>query len=409
MSFQSRFSKNLERIRSEPGLGKNVAVIAAVIVLALVAGGWVLGNQRFTPPWADRFQLAAAFEATPGIAPGNGQEVRIAGVLAGQITGAHVDRVGHAVVDMELKPGFEVYDNATLVLRPKSPLNEMYVSINPGGAPGKVLHSGATLPVTNTRRPVQVDEVLSSLDDKARGALTALLAESDAALADAPKQLPGGLDAVADLAETAKPVAAALDQRREHIRDLVTQIGLIADATGGDDKRLAHLADSLQRTLGAVADESGAVDAALRELPAFSRTLGSSTESVKALADQLNPTLKDLQASSTTLPAALRGLRGTADELHTTMTKLRPVARQARPVFADLRPVLTGFRSSFPALANTTGRLDPVTALLTDYLPDLGGFMVQTRSVTSLRDGNAGVMRALAVLTPTSLPKFPLN
>lgn len=409
MSLRSRLLRNLDRVRTEPGLGKNVGVIAAVVVLALIAGGWVLGNQRFTPPWADRFHLSAEFEAVPGIAPGNGQEVRIAGVLAGQITDARVDDAGQAVLDMELERGFRIYDNATLVLRPKSPLNEMYVSIDPGGAPGRELKDGATVPVTNTRRPIQVDEVLSSLDDDARSALAALLVESDAALANAPEDLPEGLQRTADFAEAAQPVTKALDERREHIRNLVTQVALIAEATGEDDERLRELAQSLATTLDAMSDESGSVDATLRELPEFTRALDSSTTSVKALTEELNPTLKDLQAASDTLPKALTGLNETAEELDSTLLKLRPVVRRAKPVVADLRPVMSGYRTSLPTLERATGRLDPVTALLTDYLPDLGAFMVQTRSVSSLRDGNAGVMRTLLELTPSSAPKLPLH
>lgn len=409
MSLRSRLLRTLDRVRTEPGLGKNVGVVAAVIVLALIAGGWVLGNQRFTPPWTDRMHLSAEFEAAPGIAPGNGQEVRVAGVLAGQITDARVGDNGRAVLDMELEPGYRIYDNATLVLRPKSPLNEMYVSIDPGGSPGRELEDGATVPVTNTRRPIQVDEVLGSLDDDARSALAALLVESDAALANAPEDLPEGLESTADLAEAAQPVATALEKRRVHIRNLVTQISMVAEATGKDDERLGELARSLATTLDVMADESGSVDATLRELPEFARTLDSSTTSVKALTEQLNPTLKDLQAASDNLPKALTGLNETAGELDTTLTKLRPVAKEARPVFADLRPVMSGYRESLPVLENATARLDPVTAILTEYLPDLGAFMVQTRSLTSLRDGNAGVMRALLELTPSSAPKLPLH
>src|SRR5690606_24624143 len=121
-------------------------VVASLVVLALVAGGFILGNQRFNAPWSDKFELSAEFEAVPGVSPGNGQEVRMAGVIVGQIAAAEVNGNGRAQLTMKLDPDVEVYDNARLVLRPKSPLNEMYVTIAPGGPPGKRLSSGATLP-----------------------------------------------------------------------------------------------------------------------------------------------------------------------------------------------------------------------------------------------------------------------
>ena len=135
MDVRRRLRKNWERVRTEPGLKKNVIVMALLLVLATAAGSWVLGNQRFTAPWADRFELAAEFEAVPGVAPGNGQEVRMHGVIVGQITDARVNDAGRAELVMSLDPGHPVYENARLVLRPKSPLNEMYVEIDPGDFP----------------------------------------------------------------------------------------------------------------------------------------------------------------------------------------------------------------------------------------------------------------------------------
>lgn len=55
------------------------------------------------------------------------------------------------------------------------------------------------------------------------------------------------------------------------------------------------------------------------------------------------------------------------------------------------------------------GQIDATVFNSRDYLRDLGAFMVQTWSVTSLRDGNAGVMRALLELTPSSAPMWPLH
>ena len=144
MSMRTRLHRSWERVRTEPGLKKNVIVIGILLVLATGAGGWVLGNQRFDPPWSHKYEISAEFEAVPGIAPGNGQEVRMNGVIVGQIVGADVADGGHAVVTMKLDPDQRVYSNATLVLRPKSPLNEMYVEIDPGGPPAAVVPSGGT-------------------------------------------------------------------------------------------------------------------------------------------------------------------------------------------------------------------------------------------------------------------------
>jgi phospholipid/cholesterol/gamma-HCH transport system substrate-binding protein len=403
MNLKTRFQRNLARIRREPGLGRNVIVIVAAVLLALVAGTWVLGSERFNPPWSSKFQLAAEFAGSPGISPGHGQEVRIAGVIVGQITGAHVGSDGHAVVQMALDRGYKIYNNAMLVLQPKSVLNEMYVNINPGGPPGALLNSGAVLPVTNTQSPVQVDEVLSSLNDNARSALTALVQQADVALANSSATLPTGVQATTVFMQRLQPVVAQLQQRRVAIQQLVTALGDIFGAVGGDDARITRLAANLQGTLATVGNQDGSLRQALQQLPGFIQSLGASTAAVRALDAQLAPTLNDLNAASGTLPGTLDKLTGTVHTLQTTITELTPLAAQARPLFAGLSPVVTGLEAGMPSLVGTSQQAKPITQLLTAYLPDLGAFMVNTTSVTALKDGNAGALRALLQIGPSSL------
>ncbi|MEN8674052.1 MlaD family protein [Nocardioides sp.] len=404
MSFKTRWKRNLDRIRTEPGLKKNVIVIGTLIVLALVSGSVILGNQRFTAPWADRYQLSAEFEATPGIAPGNGQEVRMNGVIVGQITGARVGDEGRAVVDMELEPEYSVHEDAVLTLRPKSPLNEMYVTINPGTSSSPQVPSGSTLPVTSTSRPIQIDEVLGYLDDGARTALTSLLREADAALVSAPEDLPAGLDAVDSTMTELRPVIATLDERRELLRRLVTAVSAVSESVGDDDQRLLDLAGSLDATLGVVADEKGALSDSLDQLPDLTRRLGTTTQAVERLSSELDPTLVEVHRATDELPGALNRLTSTSKRLRETVQLARPVIADARPVVADLLPYTGQLKRALPVLERSTARLDPVTSTLTKYLPDLGAFFVNTRSLTSMRDANGGILRGMLEITPTSLP-----
>ncbi|WP_433503180.1 MlaD family protein [Pseudonocardia halophobica] len=406
---RNRLSTTLQRIRREPGLGRNVVIVIVLLVLALTAGGIILGNQRFTPPWADRYTLSAAFEGAPGVSPGHGQEVRIAGVIVGQITGAEVGPDGKARITMEMNPGTTVYDNASLVLRPKSPLNEMYVEIAPGGPPGRILPSGSDLPAANTKRAVQVDEVLGHLDGDTRFALTQLLAESDVALASAPAELPGGLDATADLTERLQPVVAQLDQRQEILRRLVGALGQISAAVGTNDVRLTELTDSLRTTLAAVAQNDQPLDQALAQLPDLSTQLRNATSEVQGLADQLDPTLRNVQAAAGDLPDALSRLEGTAHQLDSFIDAAEPAVQAARPVVADLRPYAADLGAALPPLRGSTRRLEPFTGTVLDYLPDIGAFFVQTRDFVSLRDANGGILRGIISLDPENALPPPVT
>lgn len=403
-----RLDRQWERVRTEPGLMRNTSITVGMIVIALVAGGIILSQQRFIAPWSDRYIVYATFEATPGVSPGQGQEVRIAGVQVGQIVSADVAPDGLARLELSLEPGHPVHDNASLVLRPKSPLNEMYIIMNPGGPPGRVLASGDTLPVGTTQRPIAFDELLGNLDDNARTMLTSLLAESDIALANAPKTLPPGLDAVRIVGNDLRPVSEELVKRKELLRRLVTSLAQVSQAVGHDDKRLQQLADGLQGTLGTLAANDSDVRASLQQLPDLLRQLRRGTDSVQGLAAELDPTLHNLQAASDDVPKALRALEHTSGRASDVVDAAGPFIDAARPALTDLRPFARDARVAAPALQETSRTLDPITRAALPYLPDLGAFIIQTRSLFgNVTDANTGIMRGTLSFSWQTLP--PVN
>lgn len=393
------------RVRNEPGLGRNVAGLVAVIVLALGVGGYILSHQQANWPWQSRFMFSADFQASPGVTPGQGQEVRIAGVRVGDIRDVEVSPNGRAArVTMALEPGHPIYNNARLILRPKSPLNEMYVEINPGGPPGKPVADESVLPEGNTQRPIQPDEVLGHLDDRSRAALTSLLSESDVALVRAPDSLPPGLKATDRLATQMRPVAQALQARRAAISQLVTSLSQISTASGKDDVRLTQLSDSMRHTLDAVGGRDRDLNAALAQMPGLSNDLQHASAGVQQLSGQLDPTLRDVRQASGKLPSALDRLNGTVGQVDKTVDAAKPVVRQARPVLADLRPFVNDANASLGDVRSVTQRLDPATAALVPYLTDLRAFVYNTNSVTSLQDANGGILRGLFEVSPSTLP-----
>jgi phospholipid/cholesterol/gamma-HCH transport system substrate-binding protein len=403
-SRRERASRTFERVKTEPGLARNTIVVIALIVIAAVVGGIILANQRFIAPWETRQIFYAAFESSPGISPGNGQEVRIAGVNVGDITGAEVDAHGQAVLKMAIEPGHKVYKNATLVLRPKSPLNEMYVTINPGGPPSELIPANYAFPQSSTVRPVQPDEVLNHLDDNAQRALTDLLAESDVALTNSKTTLPKGLDATRMVTDDLKPVAEQLSVRKEKIRRLITDLGQISKALGGDDKRIATLASGLQTTLNSLGSHQPQLEQTVAALPGLIKNLKRSTDSVIGLSGQLDPTLRNLQDASDSFPKALRRFEDTADKLDDVVDAAKPFLHEARPVIRDLKPFTHDLEDALPPLHRATKHLDPITNALLPYLPDTAAFAIQTRSLLSMEDANGGILRGALYMSTTSAP-----
>lgn len=389
----SRSSHLVERIKTVPGLGRDVATVLVLTLLGVGSSAWILGNQGSSAPWTDHYEFSATFDKGPGVRPQSRQEVRIAGVDVGRITKAEPVADG-AKLTFSIDPDQQVYDNARLVLRTKSPLNVMYVALDPGGPPGRPLPEGGTIPVAQTERAVQPNEILDKLDTRTRMAVTALINEADVALTKAPEQLPGGLRNTHTAMNDFAPVLDALEKRRANIRSLVNSLAVVTDAAASDDKRLTRLTQSLQTTIGTLASRDEHLSATLEQLPGFTEDLRSSMVGARDLTNELNPTLDSVTAASDELPAALKRLTSTVENLGEVVQQARPVVAAARPVIADLRPFVRDLNGALADLVPLADYLPSATARIVPWMEDLAAFTYQTSSSFSLYDANGGLGRA---------------
>jgi phospholipid/cholesterol/gamma-HCH transport system substrate-binding protein len=397
----NRLSVTWDRLRNVPGLGRDVTLVVIVLAMGLASSAYILSRYSIIMPWSHRYEFSAEFDQAPAIQLSSVQEVRIAGIPVGKIVASSPTDHGTATLRFSIDKGHTVYTNAHVVVRSKTPLNVMYVSLNPGGPPAKPLPAGGVIPMSQTERVLQPYELLDELDSRARTALTSLVTEADVALANAPEDLPGGLQHTDAAMQSFEPVVDQLQQRRENIRRLVTSLAQISTAAGQDDKRLSSLAASLEQTLSVVGSRDQELATSLDLLPGVTGTLRSSMASAAKLTDQLTPTLKSLNAASGKLPSALARLNKTVHNADDLIRVAGPIVTKARPVIADLRPLAFDLRSALADLAPVVSTLPNATARIVPWLNDLGAFVYQTASSFSLGDVNGNIGRAQVVLKVT--------
>ncbi|MFE6507581.1 MlaD family protein [Nocardioides sp. NPDC057767] len=410
MNEQGRLAAYWERIKTVPGLGRDVTALAVLMVLGVVAAAIIKSYLGGTTPWSDSTLVKAEFAEVPGLNPSAQTSVTMAGVRVGKVTAAKASDGGSAVVTMKLEGEYDVYRDARAVLRPNNPLNEMQVEINPGSPSAGRLQDGEAIPVSQTARPVQADEILEHLDERSQLALTDLLVESDVALARAPQNLPQGLGATNDTLQAVQPVAEALRTRREKIAALVSALSDISAAVGRNDERIGRLADATQATLAVLADSDQALRASLKELPGLTGDLRAALNSTQALTEELDPTLDNLRSASDTLPGSLKRFRSTVGNLGKTLDAAKPVLDKARPVVADLRPLVADVTTSLHDIEKITSPLPDDTRTVMNYLTALKAFVYNTSSVFGAGDANGGLIRGhLIVPLPGAgvLPNSP--
>jgi phospholipid/cholesterol/gamma-HCH transport system substrate-binding protein len=380
-------------MRAEPGFGRNVVVVALALVIAVLSASYMVSSASFIPPFG-RQTIYAEFAQAPATNPETTHKVTIAGVNVGEIVGSRVTDHGTALVEMNIDKKYPIYSNARAVLTAINPLNEMFIEISPGGPPAPQLGDKGVIPVGQTSRPIQVDEILHHLDAKSQDALQSLLSESTTALARAPQQLPAAFEQTDQTVRTLRPVMQQLQTRRERLAQVVTALSQIGNAIGGNQARIAHLSDSAEQAFGTLARNDQALTATLRQLPGLSDQLRHALSSTQNLTQQLNPTLKDLDEASDKLPDALDRTADTATQLRHTMDQAGPFVDSARGVVHDLRPFVHNLDDSLDDLRPVAHNLDPDTAKLVDYLPDLRAFVFNTSSVFGVHDARGAYIRA---------------
>ncbi|MFL6156928.1 MAG: MlaD family protein, partial [Marmoricola sp.] len=137
--------------RTDTELSEQRKVKIAVVGLAamLIAVLLTMNLQRL-PLIGGGTTYKAEFSDASGLV--DGEEVRVAGIKVGQVTGIKLGR-GKVVVSFRVK-GVDLGRRTTAAIEVKTLLGQHYLSVDPLGA-GK-LDGGATIPLARTTTPINI-------------------------------------------------------------------------------------------------------------------------------------------------------------------------------------------------------------------------------------------------------------
>ena len=323
--------------RRRPRSPVMIGLIATVVVVILVFLGFTK-DIPFTKP----FEINATFQSANSIRPGS--PVRIAGVDVGKVKEIKPQEDGDgAVVVMQIDDeGLPLHADATAKIRPRIFLEgNFFVDLTSGSPSAPTLDKGDTLKVTQTATPVQLDQVLTSLQGDSRQDLKDLLDQLDVALNAKPtpaqnRDLPpmsrgqsaaeSFNDAYDDIPAAERSTAQVLDAFLgvEPGRDLARLIDGTARTTGAliqDEAALQSLITNFNGTMAAFASESTNLRTSVRELPG---TLESA-----------NRALASLNAAFPSTRAFAREILPGVRETPATIEAAFPWIRQARPLMGE--------------------------------------------------------------------------
>src|SRR5262245_2457002 len=286
--------------RQARGRSKDTIAIAVLAAVGIAMTLWIFTQQKASlPSWipavGEEFaHVTGEFTTAQAVTPGQGQAVDIAGIQIGKVTSVELQD-GHAVVGMDIEPQYMelIHPDATLLLRPKTSLNDMVVEVDPGGAEGQI-EDGHNFPLSRTEPNVNLVAFLATLDADTRQYIQLLVAGGAQGVGGRGRQLSGAFRRLQPFVHYTAQLNRAVARRRVAIARAIRGFSLLTTELGRHDRELERFVSSSEAALGNFARQQQSIQETLVEFPSTLRAAEATFASVNRFSDAARPALTDL-------------------------------------------------------------------------------------------------------------------
>ena len=353
----------MSRRRSRPTLGQvhrrrvRLGIGAATLILI----GTVLTFTKQLPFLGSGYELRAVFTSANQLKPGD--EVRLAGLPAGKVTSIGPGRRDTAVVTMDISSaGRPVHADATLAIEPRLFLEgAFYVALSQGSPSAPVLGSGATIPIRQTRIPVEYDQFLDVFDAPVRHALKGTLSQFAAglghgrgrasdtgagALRGAVREFAGALPGATQVAQ------AAQGQKPGDLTSLVTESDAVTQQLARDPAALRGIVTDTNRVAAALSADTTALQGTISGFDSLLRTAPGALSVVDRTLPTVNAFARDLRPALRVAPAPLRDASALLAQVSAVVStpELPHLIDALAPIVTALPPLQRQLGTLFPHL-----------------------------------------------------------
>ncbi len=340
---------------------RDFIAVTALAIVALLIGYYLVQHQRLRIPILEEkpFTLKADLQTAQAVTPGQGQTVRVAGVRVGDISAVDVHN-GTAEVTMAIDRKFlPIYRNATVLLRPKTGLADMFLELDPGTRTAGEFQDGGTIPVANTAPDINLDQILSALDTDNRAYLRMLLVGAGEGLKGQGQNLGRLLGSLGPINRDLAKLNGEVATRKTELANLIHNLGQLTGRVSQADGELTALIRNSNSALGAIAGQHLNVTRATALLPGTLKTTADTLAKLGNFSQILKPTLNDLRPFArnlTPINLSLRNLSKTA--LPAVRDQIRPFTVAAQPATRDLGPAADSLSAASPRLTDLAAQVN---------------------------------------------------
>ncbi|TCO46501.1 MCE family protein [Actinocrispum wychmicini] len=268
---------------------RNQAVIGGVSLVLLTLIGLTAFYSDDLPIVGGGTTYTADFTEAAGLL--SGTEVRAAGVKIGTVRAVDLDG-DHVRVRFRVRDAW-VGDQSTVSIRIKTLLGSKYLAVDPLGA--KDQDPGATIPITRTSSPYDINQVFDQLANTVSQIDTTKLADALGTLADtfadSPKNVRSALEGLSALSKT-------ISSRDQELAHLLSNTQQISRTFADRNDQVQQLLDDGGRLLAEIRQRRDAIASLLKGTRDLAAQL---TGLVSDNSEQLRPALEQLDKVNTIL------------------------------------------------------------------------------------------------------------
>ncbi len=276
------------------------------------------------------YHLRAAFVSASELVPGD--DVTLSGLRVGKI-----DRVepaaGGAVVTMLVHQQYApFFGDAHAVVKSKNLLGERYVELNRGTAGAGAMPDGATIPLSQTLTPVEVDQVLNALGPDVRDRLTTLLNSVGTGLAGQGQNLNLQAGDLKVLAQALQGIAQSLAASQADLSGLLISLDKVMQTLAAWHSEFRALIGNWDHLMQVLASHEKSLTGTVAEQD---RVLGMLNQAFAGGADQ------SLNAAIAEAPATLTNASRYIDTSNGVFGPVSGESRDIARLFFELASVMS--------------------------------------------------------------------
>lgn len=345
----------------------------------------------------EKHHVVALFQDASPLIEGN--DVEVAGVPVGTVKEMKV-REGKAAVTLEMnRSALPIHTDATAKVRPATLLGERVVELVRGSPDAPVLTDGGTIPVEQTGRSTELDQILNTVDAPTGQGLAALVTVLGQGLRGNGAKANAAIKALAPAMTDTGKLVGILKQQNQLLNSVVDNVSPVARSLAVDrGKRLDRLVGSTHDLLGTTAANQRAFEVTVGELPPMlrqaRRALGELTGTSQAVA----PTLEAMRPATDNLSAIAGELQRFADSADPALANARPVLERGERLLDRAKPVAAGLKQTGGDLRGVAKGLVPIANDFTKHLPGFWNFVQGWALATNATDGVTHYYRGLVTI-----------